>query len=70
MNGKSITESDFYCTVCGRRGLMLPRRAGKQRNKGHIKHMWCIHCRQICPHLEVRDCDYTIENVIEILQQV
>lgn len=46
-------ESQFYCTRCGNRGMKIPR-TGRQREAGHLKNLWCIHCKQETNHAEVR----------------
>lgn len=53
--------SNFYCTVCNH-VTPLPR-CRKQREKGHIKDLWCLRCKQVTQHVEVRSCDFIYENV-------
>ena len=53
--------SNFYCTECNY-SIPLPR-SRKQREKGHIKDVWCPKCKKVTGHLEVRSCDFIYENV-------
>lgn len=50
----SFTISDFYCTECGKKGLPIARRAGAQRESGHLKKLYCIYCGREVNHAEVR----------------
>ena len=53
--------SDFYCKKCG---FVIPLpRSRKQREKGHVKDVWCPHCKDVTQHDEVRSVDFTYENV-------
>jgi Fe2+ or Zn2+ uptake regulation protein len=38
--------SKLICTECGEI-FPIPRRISKQREKGHIKHIWCFKCNQV-----------------------
>lgn len=51
---KEITKSEFYCTKCGRRGIPIARRAGQQREPGHLKRLYCLYCREETNHAEIR----------------
>ena len=37
---QKVTTSEFYCTKCGSRGIPIARRAGKQREAGHLKKLY------------------------------
>jgi len=56
--------SDFYCKEC-HFVIPLPR-SRKQREKGHIKDVYCIHCKKVTKHLEIRETDFTYDNVYKI----
>lgn len=45
---------DFYCMNCGKKGITLPRRIGKQRNSLHRKKLWCPWCKIEVNHVECR----------------
>jgi hypothetical protein len=49
-----ITTSEFYCTKCGKRGIPIVRRAGQQREPGHLKKIFCLNCQKETNHAEVR----------------
>lgn len=45
--------SDLYCTRCGKKGIPVFR-AGRIREAGHLKSMYCMHCGRIQNFVEVR----------------
>lgn len=53
---KYITH-DFYCIHCGNKGVPISRKAGKMREKGHYKNLYCIHCKDYTRHLEIHNED-------------
>ena len=60
---KEITISDFYCVHCGKKGIDIPRKIGKQREAGHLKKLYCIHCKETWNAAEVRGFgEYTKED--------
>ena len=48
------TTSEFYCTKCGKRGIPIARNKGRQREVGHLKKLFCLHCQEETNHAEVR----------------
>lgn len=42
---KNIKFSDFYCTCCGNKGIPVIRISGKEREAGHLKKLFCLHCQ-------------------------
>jgi len=54
--------SDFYCTQCNNK-FPLPR-TGRQREKGHLKDLFCPKCHEVTKHLEVRERDFILSSVI------
>ena len=56
MASKKFTYSDFYCLLCLNK-ITLPRKGSRQREKSHLKSIYCIHCKGYVNHYEVRDCD-------------
>jgi hypothetical protein len=50
---KNFTISEMYCTECGNKGIDIPRRAGQQREAGHLKRIYCLKCGET-NHVEVR----------------
>lgn len=55
MRGYRISE--FYCSSCGSM-TPLPRLRGQQREKYHVKDLWCFKCRDTTAHTEKRFCDH------------
>ena len=58
MSGRrNFTISELYCSHCGMM-VTVPRKKNKQREKGHVKDLWCIHCKAITKHTEKRAMDH------------
>ena len=51
---QEITKSEFYCVECGRRGIPIARKVGKQREAGHLKKLYCLYCLKETNHCEIR----------------
>ena len=47
-------QSEFYCTRCGHKGLPVQRNKGQQREKGHLKKLYCIYCNDVVNHIECK----------------
>lgn len=60
MGRKQFTISNFYCLDCGNE-IALPRNRGHQREKNHIKHIYCICCKAETKHLEKREKDFDLD---------
>lgn len=54
---RNFTISDVYCSQCGMK-TTVPRKKNKQREKGHVKDVWCVHCKTITKHIEKRAMDH------------
>jgi hypothetical protein len=56
--------SDFYCTKCGQHGLSIPRSYGHYKEPGHLKKLYCPHCKNVWNHVEIRPfySDYSLED--------
>jgi hypothetical protein len=50
----NFTISKMFCTECGNEGTPIPRKNGQQREPGHLKNLYCIHCKKETNHAEVR----------------
>lgn len=46
---------EFYCVRCGNRGIPIARNEAAQREKGHLKKLYCIHCKEEVNHYECRN---------------
>lgn len=64
---KTMSTSDFYCTECGNKGIPIARLSYHQREPGHLKKLFCLHCQKETNHAEVRPKGqkYTYENFFE-----
>lgn len=59
----NMSQSRFFCTECGNEGIPIMRPAGQQREPGHLKKLYCIHCKKEVNHAEVREIGgYTEED--------
>lgn len=45
----------FFCPRCGQESIPLPRFGGSLREKGHLKMLYCYHCKMTLNHVECRD---------------
>lgn len=55
---------EFYCTKCGKRGIPIVRQASHFREKGHLKKLYCIYCREEVNHVECRN-DIEVQEFLE-----
>lgn len=63
MGTKIITDNEFYCCICGNKGIPIPRRKGAEREAGHLKKLFCLTCQRETNHCECRPWDgYTRED--------
>ena len=63
---KEILKSEFYCTHCGNRGIPIARKVSSQRESGHLKKLFCLHCQKETNHAEIKqNGKYTLENFLE-----
>ncbi len=58
IRGRHFTISTFKCTVCGKEGIPISRKQSNQREFGHLKKIYCIHCKKETNHVEIREFDY------------
>ena len=49
----AILDHEFYCCKCGTKGLPILRRVGKEKEKGHLKKLYCYKCKMKINHLEL-----------------
>lgn len=63
---QECTTSEFYCTYCGKRGIPIARKAGQQREPGHLKRLFCLTCQKVTNHAEIRPFgNYTLDDFNE-----
>ena len=58
VRGRHFTINTFVCTKCGNKGIPISRKQSKQRESGHLKKLYCVHCKEETNHIEIRDFDY------------
>ena len=46
--------SRMYCVRCGQEGVPIFRKAGKYREAGHLKKLYCLNCGRVWNHIEIR----------------
>ena len=57
MSRKSAVQSRFFCTCCGKEGIPIWRKTHRQKQKDHLKKLYCLHCKLETNHREVRQYD-------------
>lgn len=58
-------NSEFYCTRCGNKGLPIVRRKGYEREAGHLKRIFCLHCKEEVNHVECKEfTKYTYQDFL------
>lgn len=63
VNNKLNKISDFYCTCCGHKGFPIIRKAGQEREPGHLKKLYCIYCKEEKNMVEIKQGGkYTLED--------
>lgn len=50
----NATMSEFYCTICGKRGIPVWRKNGRAREAGHLKKLFCLNCQKETNHAEIK----------------
>ena len=58
VRGRHFTISTFKCTECGKEGIPISRKQNNQRESGHLKKIYCVHCKKETNHVEIREFDY------------
>lgn len=56
MEKSNTIFSDLICSECGNT-FTIPRFTNNLREKYHIKDIYCINCRYVTKHIEVRNLD-------------
>ena len=46
--------SNFYCVLCGNKGIPIFRRKGHEREAGHLKKLFCLKCGKETNHAECK----------------
>ena len=53
-NIKKMIMSNFYCTQCGNKGFSIWRKKGGEREVGHLKKIFCLHCQKETNFCEIK----------------
>lgn len=61
MRKRKYNISYFICPECDNL-FPLPRHKGSQRNKGHVKDLYCAYCNKVVKTTEIRIGDHYINN--------
>ena len=57
--------SRMYCVRCGQEGVPIFRKAGKYREAGHLKKLYCLNCGRVWNHIEIRQIgNYTYDDFV------
>ena len=63
MGTKFIKDNEYYCTICGNKGINIVRIKGREREAGHLKKLFCLTCQRDTNHTEcVPNTKYTKED--------
>lgn len=58
-------DSEFYCCNCGHKGIPIIRKRGSEREAGHLKKIYCLHCNKEFNHVECKPyTHYTHEDFL------
>ena len=71
MRSNPKKQSRFLCLKCGRTDGCVEgiQRNGHEREKYHIKDLWCCYCKETTHCLEIRYKDY-LPDMIEKAEQL
>jgi hypothetical protein len=53
-NSRQLRYTNLHCTQCGHVNNFY-RISGRWHGEYHIKHMWCIKCKERVAHLEINE---------------
>lgn len=58
--------SKMYCVKCGQEGIPVSRIVGHYKEPGHLKKLYCLHCKDTTNHIEIRPFggDYHYEDFL------
>lgn len=52
---KKYESHEFYCSICGKRGIPISRQYGFQHKSLHKKKLYCLNCKRETNHIECKD---------------
>ena len=53
-NIRNIKISDFYCTICGNKGIPVFRTTKQEKEPGHLKKLFCLYCQKEVNMAEIK----------------
>lgn len=53
--GNKFSIHSFYCPMCGKKTMEIPRKMSLQRGTFHRKKLYCPWCKETLNQIEVRD---------------
>ena len=61
----STVLCEFYCVKCGNKGIPIQRKPWKKREAGHLKKLYCLHCKEEVNHAECHPgSNYTYDDFL------
>lgn len=66
---QSATQTRLYCPRCGTIHTIF-RKTAKQKKSGHYKNFYCYKCRHIHNHIELKDYNYSDEELKEMVEKM
>jgi len=51
--GRKLEQVTLECMECGNMQVIW-RKASRLKEPGHVKHLWCVDCKDRTAHVEVR----------------
>lgn len=67
MRNRNFTISKCYCPVCNT-VMPVPRTSARTREKNHHKNLWCPVCQKEQNMIEIRDCDFVMNMLGEVVE--
>lgn len=55
MSKRNFEIHRFFCPACGMETLPIARKPSRLREKGHLKKLYCYHCKKTMNMVECRD---------------
>ena len=54
MTNNKYEFNEFYCVLCGNRGIPIVRKRNAAREAGHLKKLFCLTCGKETNHVECK----------------
>lgn len=52
--GNKIETHDFYCMLCGKKGIPITRKRSLLKEPFHKKKLYCLNCKTEVNHIECK----------------